>query len=102
MTILSGFYDIDGLRTDAETWARLIQSGKNQIHSDTIRRYKVSTVLVGLPSPFGGGHLNIFESIVFDSEYNELLCVRSDTRSQADFYHGLLLGKMYRILIENN
>tara|TARA_R110000824_G_C14680476_1_gene620189 strand:- start:47 stop:370 length:324 start_codon:yes stop_codon:yes gene_type:complete len=98
---LDGFYDLDGLRTDAQTWTELMESGKNQLHNNKIRGYYVSTVLVGMPSPFGDGLLNIFESMVFDKKLNEILCKRCDTRRQADFYHGLLLGKMYRILVEN-
>lgn len=91
------YYDIDGNRIDADTWARRFRPpgdtswriAVTDIAVPPDRHVKVSTVWLGLDHNFGFGEPHIFETMAFaDESWSEMnYTQRYPTRAAAEAGH---------------
>lgn len=90
MNAWSGYYILKGreiVRTNVETWARWFQNADRHVAQSNIAGLHVSTVFLGLDHGIAHGRPILFETMVFDGDWNDLRCERCCTYAEAEVQH---------------
>lgn len=75
-------YGRDGSPLPLSEWGRLFEEHR-PVAEETVGRYRVSTVWLGIDHSFGSGPPLIFETMVFRNTYNDVYCNRYSTEQEA-------------------
>lgn len=59
------------MEPDLMTWARWYENAKRHVGNDKINDVEVSTVFLGLDHAYTGGHLVLWETMVFGGEFDQ-------------------------------
>lgn len=68
-------------------WARWFETADRHVARDVVGDRSVSTVFLGIDHNFGAGEPLLFETMVFDPDWNDLWSDRCSTWEQAEEMH---------------
>lgn len=78
---------------DFMEWAEWFDKADRRIKQETVGKYFVSTVFLGLDHQFGGGAPLLFETMVF-AEGESVDCERCSTWEEAEIQHAAMATKL--------
>ena len=96
---MSEFYDKDGTKIDdVLAWAKKVEDyDYKRVGEWKGRRYRISTVWLGIDHSFGQGPLLIFETMVFElGSSRDLDMMRYSTLAEAEQGHKDMINKWRR------
>lgn len=90
-------YILDGHKTvrtdDLLAWGRWFETAQRHVAIHAGKRFRISTVFLGIDHAFGGGVPQLFETMVFSADNESRDCERYATWDEAEAGHVAMVKK---------